>query len=160
MFSMLEVGMVKLTPQLDTTFWRNLKPITDKYDLGALHSIGMTRQQTLSFGDPEQAIRDLVEWVESVTVGRPCLVSDNNGFDAAYVNYYCHFYLGRNPFGHSSRRIGDFFSGLERDWSVPHRKWKKLRKTIHTHNALDDAIGNAQALCTLAELHNIQLPDK
>lgn len=153
LFSMIEIGLVKYTPaEFNTTFWRDLKPISERWEEGALNAIGTTREKTLAYGDPARAIKDMVEWVESTTEGRPVFVSDNNGFDWQFVNYYCHYYIGRNPFGFSSRRIGDFYSGIKRDWFAA-QKWKSLRKTAHTHNALDDAMGNAEAFkaFTLAE---------
>jgi hypothetical protein len=71
--------------------------------------------------------------------------SDNPAFDWQFFNYYAIAYLGKNPFGHSARRIGDFFAGLEADPRAS-SAWKKLRTERHTHNALDDARGNAGAL--------------
>jgi hypothetical protein len=157
LYSMLEIGLVKLSPALDTTFWRNLKPITEHFDEGALKAIGMTREQTQGFGDPGEAMTQMVTWVESTTEGRPVFVSDNNGFDWQFVNYYCHYYVGRNPFGFSSRRIGDFYSGLKKDWFAS-SKWKSLRKTKHTHNALDDAMGNAEAFTAFCKSQGIKAP--
>ncbi|MFY9850484.1 MAG: hypothetical protein WAK83_23190 [Trebonia sp.] len=49
-----------------------------------------------------------------------------------------------NPFGHSGRRIGDFWAGLNRDWGDT-QGWKRLRKTAHHHNPVNDAMGNAEA---------------
>ena len=52
-------------------------------------------------------------------------------------------YLDGNPFGFSGRRIGDLYCGFVNDtWA----KWKHLRKTRHSHNPVDDAKGNAEAL--------------
>jgi len=157
LFSMLEVGFVKMTPSLDVTFWDTLRPITDNFKVDALNSINTTREKTLLYNDPEEVVKRLVEWVDSTTIGRPVLASDNNGFDWQFLNYYCHYYVGRNPFGFSSRRIGDFYSGLEKDFYAA-SKWKKFRKTKHTHNALDDALGNAEALLTISKIHGIKIP--
>jgi hypothetical protein len=156
LYSMLEIGLVKQSRVLDTTFWRNLKPMTELFEPGALNSIGMTREQTLTFGDPKQAITQMVEWVEGTTEGRPVFISDNNGFDWQFVNYYCHYYVGRNPFGFSSRRIGDFYAGLKRNFRSS-SKWKSLRRTAHTHNALDDAMGNAEAFNTFCAKDGINV---
>ena len=76
------------------------------------------------------------------------LLSDNNGYDASWINYYFIRYLGQNPFGHSSRRIGDMFAGYMNN---PNYKWRKHRKTKHTHNLVDDAKGNAEAVLYLIE---------
>ncbi len=58
-------------------------------------------------------------------------------------------YLGRNIFGFSARRIGDLYCGVVKDSRA---KWKHLRKTTHTHNPVDDAKGNAEALLEIEKL--------
>src|SRR3990167_8835257 len=37
-------------------------------------------------------------------------VSDNPAYDWQWINYHFWHELGRNPFGHSARRISDFYS--------------------------------------------------
>jgi len=71
--------------------------------------------------------------------------------------YFAHAGL-KNPFGFSSRRVGDLHSGLKGD-SPKASEWKKLRSTAHTHNALDDAMGNAQAVLTIAGM-GLKIPKK
>jgi hypothetical protein len=53
-----------------------------------------------------------------------------------------------NPFGHSARRIGDFYAGLLGDFQST-QKWKRLRRTKHDHHPVHDALGNAEALIRL-----------
>ncbi len=65
-------------------------------------------------------------------------------FDWQFINYYFHLFLGRNPFGHSARRIGDFYAGLVGDFTNA-SSWKKLRVTAHDHNPVNDAMGNLEA---------------
>lgn len=75
---------------------------------------------------------------------RPVFVSDNPAFDWQWINYEFHRLLGHNPFGHSARRISDFYAGLTGDfWNT--QKWKKLRITPHDHNPVHDALGNVEA---------------
>ena len=83
------------------------------------------------------------KWIKENTLGRPIFVSDNNGFDWMFICWYFHHFLGRNPFGYSSRRIADLYCGLMKD---SHAQWHHLKKTTHTHHPVDDAIGNAEAL--------------
>ena len=66
-------------------------------------------------------------------------------------NYYFHRFAGRNPFGFSGRRIGDLYAGLVKDASKA-TEWKKYRVTKHTHDPVDDARGNAEALKKFREL--------
>jgi hypothetical protein len=73
-------------------------------------------------------------------------VSDNNGYDWQWINDGFWRYLGYNPFGHSSRRISDFYAGLKGYFYTPAKEWKRLRVTPHTHHPVDDAMGNVQAL--------------
>lgn len=157
LYSMVQVGIVKVTPELDQTFVRTLKPVTDLYNPDALNAIGLTRDETMTYDDPQQVMTDLLAFVNSTNDGnRATFLSDNNGFDWQFVNYYCHRYLGDNPFGFSSRRIGDFYAGLKKDWRAT-SKWKHLKITKHTHDALDDAKGNAEAVLAIAKMYNIKL---
>jgi hypothetical protein len=50
--------------------------------------------------------------------------------------------------GHSGRRISDFYAGLMGDFSNS-QAWKRLRLTPHTHNPVDDAMGNDEAFARL-----------
>ncbi len=71
-------------------------------------------------------------------------VSDNPAYDWQWINFYFWKYFGMNPFGHSARRIGDFYAGLVNDFHNA-SKWKKLRITKHDHTPVNDALGNVQA---------------
>ena len=59
--------------------------------------------------------------------------------------------MGMNPFGHSSVNLGSLYKGLVCD---VRKSFKHLRKTLHTHNPLDDAKGNAEALLSIVEHFN------
>lgn len=75
---------------------------------------------------------------------KPVFVSDNPAYDWQWINYYFWKHLGYNPFGHSARRIGDFYAGLTGNfWNS--NKWKKLRITKHDHSPINDARGNVEA---------------
>lgn len=98
--------------------------------------------------DVAAALRD---WLDGFSLGRRTLVSDNNGFDAMWLNCFTDAQLGELLFGHSSRRIGDFYAGVRGKWN-DQSSWKKLRRTRHTHHPLDDARGNVEALRVLLAL--------
>jgi len=83
-------------------------------------------------------------WLREHTKGRPVFVSDNPAFDWQWINDLFHRTLGRNPFGHSARRISDFYAGLTGDFYNTQR-WKSLRITVHDHNPVHDALGNVEA---------------
>jgi len=62
--------------------------------------------------------------------------------------------LGSNPFGHSSTNLGSLYKGVVRDMFV---NFKHLRKTKHTHNPVDDARGNAEALLAIKEHFDLRI---
>ena len=130
--------------KLDKTFYGQTKPISTTYNQQALDISGFTRKEHEKFDDPTIVMTDFAKWLRSI--GTVTLISDNNGYDASWINYYLHLYTGSNPFGWSSRRIGDLFCGYHKDM---YYKWKKHRdnkKYPHNHDPLSDAKGNASAL--------------
>jgi hypothetical protein len=82
-------------------------------------------------------------WLRQHAPG-PVLVSDNPAYDWQWINHGFWTTLGRNPFGHSARRISDFYAGLVGDFSQS-QKWKRLRVTKHDHHPVHDALGNVEA---------------
>ena len=87
------------------------------------------------------------EWLRIVVPKgrRPVMVSDNPAYDWQWINDgFRRMMHGHNPFGHSARRIGDFYAGLCGDFRRSN-EWKRLRVTKHTHNPVDDAMGNLEA---------------
>lgn len=98
----------------------------------------------LAVADPGEVFRAFDAWLKSVANGNPKFVSDNPAYDWQWINDGFWRYLGRNPFGHSARRIGDFYAGLKRDFYTK-QDWKRLRRTVHDHNPVNDAMGNVEA---------------
>lgn len=90
-------------------------------------------------------MKTLTSWIDIFEPGRVTFVSDNPGWDFMWMAYAFDSVGMDNRFGHSSRRIGDFAAGQAGDWKKQ-SGWKSLRKTRHTHNPVDDAMGNAEAL--------------
>ena len=86
----------------------------------------------------EETFRQFREWLGP---RMPVVfVSDNPAYDFQWINFYFWKYQGENPFGHSGRRIADFYAGLVGDFRNTQR-WKRLRRTRHdtirctTHSA-------------------------
>lgn len=142
-FSMVCFGAVLVDENLETTFYGKLKPVSEKFNPEALAVSGFTREETLDFNDPEEVMLKFEEWIKENSKGRPVFISDNNGFDWMFICWYFHHFIGRNPFGFSSRRLADLYCGMEKDTFA---QWKHLRKTKHTHHPVDDARGNAEVL--------------
>lgn len=142
-YSMICFGAVLVDEQLDKTFYGKIKPISEKWLPDALHISGFTRQDTLSFDEPIDVMLRFETWLKENCNNFPMFISDNNGFDWQFINWYFHHFLMRNPFGHSSINLGSLYKGMVK--SV-FKNFKHLRKTRHTHNPVDDAMGNAEAL--------------
>ena len=94
--------------------------------------------------------KEFDDWLKANVKGRPIFVSDNPAYDWQWIAAMFDTVEMENPFGHSGRRISDFYAGLNRKWSET-QGWKRLRRTKHTHNPVDDARGNMEALTTLLE---------
>ncbi len=145
-YSMVCFGAVLVVDPLETTFYGQLRPISETWIPQALAVSGFGREQTLEFPEPGQTMEQFAQWLGEHSKGKPIFVSDNNGFDWQFVNWYFHHFLGENPFGFSSTNLGSLYKGLVRDCF---QNFKHLRKTRHTHHPVDDAKGNAEALLTM-----------
>ena len=150
LYSMISIGAVLFEDQTKT-FSVSMCPITSNWKPEALKVVGVTRKEQLGFGEPGVAMLTFEKWIRRVNGdGRPIFVSDNPAFDWQFVNYYFHLYREANPFGFSARRIGDLYSGLVKNmWAS--NDWKRFRETVHNHDPLADAKGNAEALAYLVK---------
>jgi DNA polymerase III epsilon subunit-like protein len=145
-YSMISLGAIVVEPSLTKTFYAELKPISEKWIPEALGVSGFSREKTLTFADPKEVMTQFAAWIAAESNGRAFFISDNNGFDWQFINWYFHHFYGSNPFGHSSTNLGSLYKGFVNDTFA---NFKHLRQTAHTHNALDDARGNAEALLKL-----------
>ena len=145
-YYMISFGAVLVNDQLNKTFYGKLKPVSEKFIPEALAVSGHSREETMHFDDPQQVMTDFENWIDENCSDRPIFMSDNNGFDWMFIAWYFHHFMGRNPFGFSSQNLGSLYKGMEKDTS---KNFKHLRKTKHTHNPVDDAKGNAEALLTM-----------
>ena len=157
LYSMVSFGVVRIQRgPLDCTFHGRVAPISEQWDPQALAVSGISRDEHLAHPPAADEMRRFAQWLAENNVGeRPVFISDNPAFDWQFINYYCHAFLGHNPFGHSARRIGDLFAGLTKDFRAT-SAWKRLRKTRHTHHPVDDARGNAEALITMADTYGLK----
>lgn len=149
-YSMVSFGAVIVAEKLDRTFYSEpLLPISEKCDERALAISGHTRAYLEQHGlDPKTRMLAFEEWIHAHIPKKPVFISDNNGFDWSFINWYFHHFLGRNPFGYSSQNINSLYKGLRRDY---YASFKHLRKTRHTHHPVDDATGNAEALWAMLQ---------
>lgn len=158
-YSMVCFGAIVVEPTLSKTFYGQLKPISENWKPEALAISGFSREEHLQFDNPQEVMLKFLEWIKQNSVGRPIFISDNLAFDWQWINYYFHDQLNENPFGFSGRRIGDLYCGMMKDTGL-NQEWKrKYRKTVHDHNPVNDAKGNAEALLSMKKL-GLKIPTK
>ena len=153
-YSMVSFGAIVVEPSLKTTFYGQMRPISEKWIPEALAVSGFTRDETLAFDDPQTVMQNFAVWLSENSENQPIFISDNNGFDWQFINWYFHHFLGRSPFGFSSTNLGSLYKGLVKDMF---KSFKHLRKTAHTHHPVDDAKGNAEALLAIKAKYGLKI---
>ncbi len=142
------VGDLKGGPK----FYEEIVPHGGMWDdeAGAVH--GLTREHLREYGvDPKIAIVSFNEWVVGVAGkdGRPVFGSWST-FDWMWMGYYLEKFGKRYtyPFGPSSLEFKSYYLGLVKgtEWRVTAkgRMPKEDLSGAHTHNALADAIEQAE----------------
>jgi len=146
-YSMIAIGAV-VVAKPEVGFLGYLKPISEQWQPEALAVSGFSREETLEFPDPQTTMAAFAAWIKKNNEHgtRPIFAADNNGYDFAFTNWYFHQFTGSNPFGFSSKNINNLYQGLINDCFA---SFKKLRKTAHDHNPMNDARGNAEALLAM-----------
>ncbi|OQX04701.1 MAG: exonuclease [Thiothrix lacustris] len=153
-YSMVSFGAVIVEPDLQRTFYGQLKPISERWIPQALAISGHSREETLTFDEPAVVMQRFADWLKREVKGRPHFIADNNGFDWSFINWYFHHFLGDNPFGYSSTNLGSLYKGVVKD---TFQHFKHLRKTQHDHHPVNDAKGNAEALLAIKAQYGLKL---
>lgn len=102
-------------------------------------------------GGTKETFEKFNKWLNQFK-GRIIFISDNPAYDWQFINYYFHKFLGHNPFGHSARRISDFYAGIKGNF-FDSQRWKHWRVTPHDHNPVHDALGNIEAFEKILEIN-------
>ncbi len=148
-YSMLALGACEVG-RTNEQFYIELRPINDLSLPDAMKVIGKSLSDFAQSGtEPRAAMRKFQDWILKISEGRnPVFVGFNGTFDWSFVNWYFHTYLESNPFGFGGIDIKSYYMGLsDRSWEdtrssrIP-AKFKG--SSPHTHNALDDAIEQAE----------------
>ena len=113
-YSMVCFGAVVVEPGLSKNFYGKTKPISDEFVPEALAISGFSREEHLTFDDPQTVMLQFRDWIKENVNGSAIFISDNLAFDWQWINYYFHYFTGSNPFGFSGRRIGDFIFGTRK----------------------------------------------
>ena len=143
----------------DETFYRELRPISEGFQVEALRVNGLDRRRLLLEGeDPELAMREAYEWIAGIAGGaKPVLVAYPLSFDWAWLYwYFVQFCSKGSPFNHSL--CFDMKTAYAVKASVPISEAGRskilpqlLPDRRHTHHALDDAIEQAEIFGNLFE---------
>lgn len=152
LYSMVCFGAVIVEPGLDRSFYGQTAPVGPEWDDEALAVSGISRSLHLTLPAPLTTMRAFDAWMrECVGDSKPTMISDNPAFDWQFINFYMHKYCGGNRLGHSARRIGDLYCGMERDMNK-NQEWKAKYRSGHDHDPVNDARSNAKALLAMADL--------
>lgn len=148
-YSMLSLGAAVVDDQKQTLYVE-FRPTNDRFVPEAMKVVGRTLRDFAEKGrDPKEAMLAFRDWLTQVAkAGRPVFVGFNATFDWAFVNFYFHEHLGENPFGFGGIDIKSYYmgmSGCSWDDTRSSRIASDLKGSApHTHNALDDAIEQAE----------------
>jgi hypothetical protein len=168
-YSMLSFGLVlagtfdgdtfsRPTDYFDS-FYRELQPISTEFQAEALRVNGLDRERLVREGvAPTVAMTDAARWVKTIAgEGRPVLVAYPLSFDWSFLYWYFIRFSGAgSPFDYS--RCYDIKTAFAVKAQIPialagrSKLIPNLRvNSHHTHNALEDAIEQAQVFANLFE---------
>lgn len=99
-----------------------------------------------------QVAQKFAAWLrEQAKNDRVVFVSDNVAYDWQWISALFDKAGMDNPFGHSGRRISDFWAGVQGNWTKT-QNWKSFRQTVHDHNPVNDSMGNVEAFHKIMEI--------
>lgn len=138
-------------------FYRELRPISDRYEPEALRVNGLDRDRLCREGQPpEVAMTEASRWIKSVVgSAKPVLVAYPLSFDWAWLYwYFIRFSSEGSPFNHSL--CFDLKTAYAVKAAIPISQAGKSKllpslrpRGPHTHHALDDAIEQAEIFANI-----------
>ncbi len=140
-----------IEPATATTFYVELKPISDNFKREALDVNRLDRDALAVDGtEPEAAMRAAADWIASHADGaRPVLVAYPLSFDWSFLHWYFVRFTGESPFGHATCLdirtvyLARALTTFDRT-GQPSMPPELLSQRPHTHNAADDAQEQAE----------------
>ena len=168
-FSMLSLALVyagsfdgsnfKRPSNYERRLYKELRPISDDFQLEALRVNGLDRRRLCREGEiPEKAMTEACQWVKGVAKDAlPVLVAYPLSFDWTWLYwYFIRFSAEGSPFDYS--RCFDIKTALAVKARIPISEAGRsridplLRSTHpHTHHATDDAIAQAEIFANIFE---------
>lgn len=147
-YSMLSLGACVVGDK-DKSFYAELQPVSEKFIPEAMAVSKLSFEQLRIKGEPPAiAMAQFAAWIaQAAGDARPVFVGFNASFDWAFVNWYFHRFLNKNPFGIGGIDIKAFYMGMAgvtwdqtRSSQLPPQFQPSVKQT---HNALDDARSQA-----------------
>lgn len=140
-------------------FYCELRPISERFQPEALQVNGMDRERLKRHGDnPKDAMNEAGRWIRAVAgSGNPVLVAYPASFDWTWLYwYFTEFADEGSPFGYS--HCFDVKTAVAVKGRVPivtasrsKLPSRLLSQHPHTHNALDDAVEQAEIFANVFE---------
>jgi len=145
-------------PRGEDSLYFELQPISEQFEPEALAINGLDRDRLKREGlPPTVAMERARDWIaERAPQGVPVLVAYPLSFDWSWLYWYFVRFTGGSPFNHS--RCFDLKTAVAVKAKRPIAKSghkhlpEPLRSSLpHTHNALDDALAQAEVFANLME---------
>jgi hypothetical protein len=147
----------------EQSIYRELKPISENFDPEALSVNGLDRRRLCLEGEPpEKAMTDACDWVRVVAgPAQPVLVAYPLSFDWSWLYwYFIRFSANGSPFDYS--RCFDIKTALAVKAAIPISEAGRSRinpalrsRHPNTHNAVDDAVAQAEIFANVFEWEGI-----
>ena len=143
--------------QYQNCFYRELRPISEKFQPEALKVNKLDRDRLLTEGHPpEDAMNEASRWIRAfVRDAKPILVAYPLSFDWSWLYwYFTKFSADGSPFNHSLcydvKTAFAVKAGVPISEAGKSKLFPDLRpKSVHTHNALEDAIEQAEIFASI-----------
>lgn len=143
----------------DQSLYRELRPISDEFQPEALKVNNLDRNRLIQEGEcPDVAMTEAAEWVHSIAgPSKPILVAYPLSFDWAWLYwYFTRFSKIGSPFNHSLCFDVKTAFAVKARLPINQAGRSRLTSTLrsartHTHNALDDAIEQAEVFGNVFE---------
>jgi hypothetical protein len=143
----------------DRIFYRELKPISNLFQVEALDVNGLDRERLRVEGmSPERAMTEAYQWIGANSDGaKPVLVAYPLSFDWTWLYwYFIRFCEAGSPFDYS--RCFDIKTAFAVKSGIPISEAGRSRldpalssRRQHTHHAVDDAIEQAEIFANIFE---------
>lgn len=143
----------------DQQFYCELQPISDRFQPEALQVNGLNREHLKRHGsNPRDAMNEAGRWIRSIAgTGNPVLVAYPVSFDWTWLYwYFTEFADEGSPFGYSHCFDVKTAVAVKGHMPIVTASRSKLPPELlsnrpHTHNALDDAVEQAEIFANVFE---------